>query len=111
MYALPYYRSKLLKNFLTAITRIEDNCRHLVYSSTLKVLLRKIGVNRTYVSKAIKSNFNGNFSDFVNRYRIEDAVKLMKSQRKEDVVLKSDLSSLLGAEKADPDASYEVETN
>lgn len=26
-------------------------------------------------------------------------------------VLKSDLSSLLGAEEADPDASYEVETN
>lgn len=56
---------------------------------TIISLSEFLGTNRTYVSKAIKSNFNGNFSDFVNRYRIEHAVKLMKSQRKEDVVLKS----------------------
>lgn len=56
---------------------------------TIVSLSELLGTNRTYVSKAIKDNFNGNFSDFVNRFRIEHAVKLMKSQRKEDIVLKS----------------------
>lgn len=56
---------------------------------TIVSLSEFLGTNRTYVSKSIKNNFNGNFSDFVNRYRIEHAVKLMKSQPKEDVVLKS----------------------
>lgn len=56
---------------------------------TIVALAEALGTNRTYLSQTIKNNFGGNFSDFVNGYRIAHAVKLMKSQKKEKIVLKS----------------------
>lgn len=56
---------------------------------TIVALAEALGTNRTYLSQAIKNNFGGNFSDFVNSYRIAHAVKLMKSQNKDKIVLKS----------------------
>jgi AraC-like DNA-binding protein len=36
--------------------------------------------NRTYISKHINTEFSCTFSDFVNRYRIEEAKRLLTSE-------------------------------
>ncbi|MDN5292358.1 MAG: hypothetical protein PWQ06_2597 [Anaerophaga sp.] len=45
---------------------------------TLSELSRTIGTNRTYASKAINAIYKGNFSSFVNAYRVEVAKTLLK---------------------------------
>lgn len=52
-------------------------------------LAEQIGTNRTYVSKAIKDAKGCNFSDYVNRYRLDYAVALMKSMPKDDIVVQN----------------------
>jgi YesN/AraC family two-component response regulator len=37
----------------------------------------KLNTNRTYISKHINTEFSCTFSDFVNRYRIEEAKRLL----------------------------------
>lgn len=56
---------------------------------TIVGLSTALGTNRTYLSQAIHQVSGSNFSDFINRYRIEHAVKLMKSQSKDKIVLKN----------------------
>ncbi|MCQ2068535.1 MAG: AraC family transcriptional regulator [Bacteroidaceae bacterium] len=48
-----------------------------------------IGTNRTYVSKAIKDAKGCNFSDYVNRYRLEYAVDMLKSLPKEKIIVQN----------------------
>lgn len=52
-------------------------------------LAEKMGTNRTYVSKAIKDAKGCNFSDYVNRYRLDYAVELMKSLPKDSIVVQN----------------------
>jgi YesN/AraC family two-component response regulator len=49
----------------------------------------KVGSNRTYVSKAIKDAKGCNFSDYVNRYRLDYALELMKNTSKENMVIQN----------------------
>jgi AraC-like DNA-binding protein len=39
----------------------------------------KLNTNRTYISRLINDEFNMNFNEFVNKYRIQDAKKLILS--------------------------------
>jgi len=39
-----------------------------------------LNTNRTYISKHINTEFSCTFSDFVNRYRIEEAKRLLTSE-------------------------------
>lgn len=50
-------------------------------------LAEKVGTNRTYASKAIKDAKGCNFSDYVNRYRLDYAVAMMKNMPKESIVV------------------------
>ena len=52
-------------------------------------LAEKMGTNRTYVSKAIKDAKGCNFSDYVNRYRLDYAVEQMKSLPKDNIVVQN----------------------
>ena len=48
-----------------------------------------MGTNRTYVSKAIKDAKGCNFSDYINRYRLDYAVEQMKSLPKDNIVVQN----------------------
>lgn len=52
-------------------------------------LAEKLGTNRTYASKAIKDAKGCNFSDYVNRYRLDYAVAMMKNMPKESIVVQN----------------------
>lgn len=52
-------------------------------------LAEKVGTNRTYASKAIKDAKGCNFSDYVNRYRLDYAVAMMKNMPKESFVVQN----------------------
>ena len=56
---------------------------------SIVMLAEKVGTNRTYVSKAIKDTKCCNFSDYVNRFRIDYAVELMKKTPKDDIVIQN----------------------
>jgi YesN/AraC family two-component response regulator len=43
-------------------------------------LSEKLNTNRTYISKHINTQFSCTFSDFVNRYRIEEAKRLLTDE-------------------------------
>ena len=49
----------------------------------------QVGSNRTYVSKAIKDAKGCNFSDYVNRYRLDYALELMKNTSKENLAVQN----------------------
>lgn len=56
---------------------------------SLVTLCEKVGTNRTYASKAIKDAKGCNFSDYVNRFRLEYAVEMMKNTPKEDIIIQN----------------------
>ena len=77
----------------TLIDKIEFAMRNeslfLQPDLSLMTLCEKVGTNRTYASKAIKDAKGCNFSDYVNQFRIEYAVKIMKNTPKEDIVIQT----------------------
>lgn len=56
---------------------------------SLTTLCEKVGTNRTYVSKAIKDAKGCNFPDYVNRFRLDYAIELMKATPKDDIVIQN----------------------
>ena len=56
---------------------------------SLTLLCEKVGTNRTYASKAIKDSKGANFPDYVNRFRLDYAVELMKQMPKDDIVIQN----------------------
>lgn len=51
-----------------------------------------IGTNRTYISHIINENLSSNFNSFVNKYRIEEAKKLLVKKTKIPITEISDMS-------------------
>jgi len=56
---------------------------------SLMTLCEKVGTNRTYASKAIKDAKGCNFPDYVNRFRLEYAIEMMKVMPKDDIVIQN----------------------
>ena len=56
---------------------------------SIVMLAEQVGTNRTYVSKAIKDTKGCNFSDYVNRFRLDYAIELMKSLPKDQIVVQN----------------------
>lgn len=75
------------------IARIDEAMEkdNLFLSADLSIvsLAEKVGTNRTYVSKAIKDAKGCNFSDYVNRYRLDYAVDMMKNMPKASIVVQN----------------------
>jgi AraC-like DNA-binding protein len=68
--------NKLSENLLALFTEKE-----IYKNPDLKIthLSEMLHTNRTYISKHINTEFSCTFSDFVNRYRVEEAKKLLSS--------------------------------
>lgn len=77
--------SEEVKTYL--INNLERVIKHeqvyLKQDICLPELAKQIGTNRYYLSKLINSEFNMNFSDFINRYRILDAVEIIEANHNE----------------------------
>ena len=56
---------------------------------SIVMLAEQVGTNRTYVSKAIKDAKGCNFSDYVNRFRLDYAIKLMQRLPKDQIVIQN----------------------
>jgi AraC-like DNA-binding protein len=56
---------------------------------SLVSLCERVGTNRTYASKAIKEAKGCNFSDYVNRYRLEYALEMMKTTAKDKIIIQN----------------------
>lgn len=49
---------------------------------TIFTLSRTIGTNRTYLARAFKECYGETFSEHINRLRVEEAVRLMREEKK-----------------------------
>ncbi len=58
---------------------IETDKLYLDPELCLPDMARKVGTNRYYLSKIINDEFGMNFNNYINQYRIAEAVKLMKT--------------------------------
>ncbi|HKK81596.1 MAG TPA: AraC family transcriptional regulator [Prolixibacteraceae bacterium] len=70
---------------------------------TLTELSRLAGTNRSYTSQAINKHGKSNFSAFVNKYRINEAQKIMKENpgiKLEQVASESGFGSVLSMQRA-----------
>jgi AraC-like DNA-binding protein len=54
----------------------------------LKTVIRILGTNKKYLYKAISENSNNNFRAFINRYRVDEAKRLIEQK----ILLKDDLN-------------------
>ncbi len=72
---LSYFEDK--KPYLDPELKIWDVCKEL-------------GSNRTYISRMINTEFNKNFSGFVNSYRIQEAKRLIEKNPDTDILSISD---------------------
>jgi len=68
---------------------MENEKLYLSQDLSLITMAEKIGTNRTYISKAIKDAKGCNFSDYVNRYRLDYAIYLLKKTPKNDIIIQN----------------------
>lgn len=54
---------------------------------SLVELASRLGTNRTYLSDLVHVNYNMSFSDFINKLRIEEGMKLMR-EKNGDVMIR-----------------------
>ncbi|MFN2396447.1 MAG: helix-turn-helix domain-containing protein [Bacteroidales bacterium] len=71
-------KAYLRKNLEKAI---EYDQLYLKQDICLPELAKHIGTNRYYLSKLINSEFEMNFNDFINRYRIREAMSLIQTNQ------------------------------
>ena len=85
--------SKSLEPVPSLISRLDDAMERerLYLDPTLSLvsLSEHVGSNRTYVTKALKDIKSCNFSDYVNHYRMEYALNLMKSTPKDKIIVQN----------------------
>lgn len=85
--------SKTLEPVPSLISRLDDAMeRERMYldpSLSLVSLSEHVGSNRTYVAKALKESKSTNFSDYVNHYRMEYALNLMKATPKDKISIQN----------------------
>ncbi len=75
--------SRHLKSELKATIHemIVKEKKYLVPGYTAVRLAEDIGSDARYISAVIHSEYNSNFAGYVNRYRIREAVKLIRRKR------------------------------
>lgn len=56
---------------------MEQEKLFLMSKLTIMDLATKIGTNKTYLSEYLNSNLNMSFHDFVNKYRVEEACRII----------------------------------
>jgi len=83
-----YKNSKLSladkKNIIEKLNyRVGVNKYYLTPNLTINKLARKLDVQSKHLSQVINENFNQNFCDYINSYRIEDAKKQLKDPKQQ----------------------------
>jgi AraC-like DNA-binding protein len=66
-------------NFLIIKLFFDNEKKYLDRSLTLGLVSRNTGLNEAEVRSCIKNNTNLNFNEFVNQFRVNHAIKLIKS--------------------------------
>lgn len=79
----------------TVLNYMESSQCYLNSDLTLDILARDLGINRTYLSRAV-NEIDENFKSFVNKYRVQHAIKMLMEDPEanmEDVALKVGFNS------------------
>ena len=84
------------ENIYRELCRLMDEEKLYMDSSfTREELLEKLRTNRTYLSQIIKTYTGKNYSQFINSYRIREAIKILSDPQYSDFSLKN-LSAEIG---------------
>lgn len=68
---------------------IEENKVYLEQGLTRETLAKQLGTNRTYLSKIIYSHTGLGYTQFINGWRIEEAVRILSDTTRSDYPLKA----------------------
>ena len=60
-----------------------------------KKLAQEIGTNTRYISAVVNTRFNMNYSQFVNKCRIDEAMRILTDMRYQDLLM-SDICDMVG---------------
>ena len=82
-----------LKEKILRIIVIQDKYKDKEYSA--KQLAMDLGTNTRYVSAVINVKFHTNYSCFVNKYRIDEAMSLMVDRRYQKLTMEQ-ISDMVG---------------
>ena len=77
----------LAKNICQEIS-VNQKYKDKTYSA--KQLAKDLGTNTRYISTVINRQFNTNYTSFVNKFRIQEAMKLLKDKRKAHLTIEDD---------------------
>lgn len=75
---------------------MEQEKLFLMPKLTIMDLATKIGTNKTYLSEYLNSNLNMSFHDFVNKYRVEEACRIIDALPKDSKRTIIDISNKSG---------------
>ena len=82
-----------LKEKILNIILIEKKFKDKNYSA--KRLAEDLGTNTRYVSAVVNVKFHMNYTSFVNKYRIEEAMAMLIDQRYQDLIME-EISDMVG---------------
>jgi len=74
-----------LKNNLVSL--FDEDKAHRENNISLQILSEKLGTSRHNTSQVINEHFNLNFFELINKYRIEDAVEILKNDIKDNLTI------------------------
>ena len=60
-----------------------------------KKLAKEIGTNTRYISAVVNDRFHMNYSQFVNKYRVDEAMRILADMRYQDLSM-SDICDMVG---------------
>ncbi len=66
---------------------MEEDKRYLDPALSAAMLAKTLGISRKHLSQVINQQFNLNFKNFVNKYRVEEAKKKLLDPKEQDFVL------------------------
>ncbi|MGN0222380.1 MAG: helix-turn-helix domain-containing protein [Prevotella sp.] len=69
--------------------------KYLDHSYTAKQLASDISTNTRYISAVVNVKFGMNYSNFVNKYRVEDAMKVLASKEFRNLTM-DEVSMMVG---------------
>jgi len=82
-----------LKERILEIILIQKKYKDKTYSA--KKLAEDLGTNTRYISAVVNVRFHMNYTSFVNKYRIDEAMTLLVDKRYQDLNME-DISNMVG---------------